>query len=192
MPQRVLVPQDPEGKMWDRMRGEPNQLYDRFCRFRDLGPERTIRAVYRQEWATRSTKPCPAVNGTWFLHSRAWQWVARAEAYDAHQRELDRRGREEALTAARERRLALLTGVESLALERLTQRDRNGKLVVARELRAKEAADLLIKVQEEKRKEMELATPQRGRAGDPDDPMILIKPKVYLVDPQHPVGLDDL
>jgi len=84
-----------EKQPWERMENEPRFWYNRFVRFRGLGPKRTMLAALEQERASRKVpkstqtgkKPKPksksvAVPGSWKQASIQWNWVARSQAYD--------------------------------------------------------------------------------------------------------------
>ncbi len=78
-----------EGKtnLWDRKPGETNLWYSRFEDFRLLGPERTVAEVYRVWLAKRGMKASKKLPGRWSREALRWQWVIRAEAWDAAERE---------------------------------------------------------------------------------------------------------
>lgn len=69
---------------WDRLEheGETAVAFAKFCRFRDAGPTRELRAVYRQ--ATGKPQARQA-SGTWLQWATTFRWKARAEAWDREQ-----------------------------------------------------------------------------------------------------------
>jgi hypothetical protein len=95
-------------KPWLRQEGESALWFNRFQRYLDLGPKRSLLAAVQQEKsqikAVKSTDKKPTqkqkkgvaahlsevpatkiqVPGSWKQASKHWQWVARAKAWDAH------------------------------------------------------------------------------------------------------------
>ena len=73
---------------WDRMPGEPTMWFNRFERFRLLGPDRSILgayAEYRAEKDERSgrTRPRPtSAPAPWERNAEEWFWRERATAWD--------------------------------------------------------------------------------------------------------------
>ncbi len=80
---------------YDQQPSEPAQWYDRFTRYRLLGPMRSIRKTYQQELED----DCLATTGKivklseirvptpWYDISKEWHWKARAEEWDAENRQ---------------------------------------------------------------------------------------------------------
>lgn len=66
---------------WDRQPGEPERGYDAFLVYRDLGPERSVPAAYRQRSGNDLAKQA---GGQWNAWSKAFHWKSRALAYDHH------------------------------------------------------------------------------------------------------------
>ncbi len=85
-----------EKKLWQRREDEKPLWYNRFKRYLDLGPKRSIQAAFEQERgqvkALKSTKKQQKrhlaavaqvqVPGSWKAASVKYQWVERARAYD--------------------------------------------------------------------------------------------------------------
>src|SRR5262245_8359076 len=71
---QIVLPSAP----WDQMPGESDIAYGQFCRYRDMGRDRTVAKV------AFALQRSPG-----HLNNQAhdWRWVARARAFDA---ELDR------------------------------------------------------------------------------------------------------
>ena len=63
--------------LWDRQDNEPAKAYNAFTLYRDLGPERTLREAAKRLQRSRS------LLDHW---SADYQWVSRADAYDAAMR----------------------------------------------------------------------------------------------------------
>ena len=108
--------------LWERQQGESPQAYEAFVIYRDLGAERSIRAV-SQKLAKSKT-----IIDRW---SRTNKWVDRCRAYDNH---LDEKARQQALKKykdmnARHIRIALqmqekaLRTMEELPDEALSPKD---------------------------------------------------------------------
>ena len=71
-----------QSPIWDQQPDEPARLYARFDAYRLAGPTRSIRAIYQVQNATKGHAP-----GCWYSDALAWNWKARAEAWDAFERE---------------------------------------------------------------------------------------------------------
>lgn len=76
-----------EQRPWERQKGERNLWYDRFERFRLMGPTRSLRALYGAERAARGDAGRHSLPSSWSRAVETWQWVARAEAWDQAERE---------------------------------------------------------------------------------------------------------
>ena len=70
-------------KAWDPRPGEPYRWYQRFRKFLEMGPGRTIEAVWRTE-PVKKDRPrlSKRPTATWYKFSGRWEWKARAAAYD--------------------------------------------------------------------------------------------------------------
>lgn len=63
---------------WDQHEHEPDAAYARFLAYRNLGPSRSLDKAYRaSQGAEKRQAP-----GQWHKDSVAYQWVARATAWD--------------------------------------------------------------------------------------------------------------
>jgi hypothetical protein len=78
---------------WDQLRGEPQESFNRFLIYRNLGPARSLSRAYRyysQSLSPDPTKPAEAaksfkrlqVPGNWIDDSQRYKWTARAAAWD--------------------------------------------------------------------------------------------------------------
>lgn len=74
---------------WERRPEEPNKWYDRFERFKLIGPARSLFAAYAADRARRG-RETPARTGvplSWRYAADHWEWKVRAEAWDEAQRQ---------------------------------------------------------------------------------------------------------
>jgi len=76
---------------WERQKNEPALWYMRFKRYLEMGPKRSLRAVYEAEPSTKkATKKRDAekslsnisIQGAWTRAAKVWNWTTRARAYD--------------------------------------------------------------------------------------------------------------
>ena len=100
---------------WDPMENEPALWFDRFTKFRLMGPERSLLGLYKQWLAEkgRAGQKKPAElrpPGAWVKASRRWKWRDRGEAWDAHERFMLVHAEEEERAEFRRKRRDLLTG----------------------------------------------------------------------------------
>ena len=102
----ITPTEDQPTRPYDQQPGEPDKWYDRFYRFRLLGPSRSLIQCYHQElmagYSNASTgnghhgnghHPLPQqVPGAWKRKAREFDWHRRAAAWDAdlHTRSLQR------------------------------------------------------------------------------------------------------
>ena len=73
--------------LWDRLPNERSKAYYLFCRFRDLGPTRSLRKLARVE--DSDSKPLASLVNL-KSYSREYQWFARARSYDDYRAEKER------------------------------------------------------------------------------------------------------
>lgn len=74
-----LTPKQP----WERLDDEPNRWFQRFERFRLLGPTRSIEALYRAEREAKG-REVKRPSHRWYISSDLYRWKERAEAWDKH------------------------------------------------------------------------------------------------------------
>ena len=99
---------------WERQPGESPQAYEAFVSYRDMGVERSVRAVGQRLDKSRTQI------GKW---SSAWKWVVRARTWD---NELDRAARAKAVKKAgemKDRHVNLAMQLQKKALEALEDVD---------------------------------------------------------------------
>lgn len=65
---------------WHRQPGEPSKWFDRFARWRDAGPQRSMLLAYKRENARNSA--AQTVPASWRDAAAKWDWHARADAFD--------------------------------------------------------------------------------------------------------------
>jgi len=76
---------------YDRNKGEGIRAFEAFCRYRDLGPPRSLdRAWTENKTANQITNRRTRCPTHWQDWSRQWKWVERAASYDAHLHEEQR------------------------------------------------------------------------------------------------------
>jgi hypothetical protein len=103
---------------WDRRKGESEQAYAAFLRYRDLGEGRTLE---RLSEGSSQTHPKPIPFGTVKDYSKRHKWVDRARAWDSYlQAERDKVAVAEARKWERRRRQDLEAGWQQA--ERLIER----------------------------------------------------------------------
>ena len=94
-------------KPWNRQHQEPARWYARFDVYRNLGTRRTIDECYRcvaQVEGLRASRP----GSLWYETAKHWNWSARAEAWDAAERERLRTIEADRRFDAREQRLSMI------------------------------------------------------------------------------------
>lgn len=118
-----MTTQEYEGRPWARQEGEDSKWYSRFFRYYlPQGPERTLEEAWRQWKAAESpTSTAKRPNSYWYESARRDDWVRRAEAYDAHERELQLERQRQEREDMRERHLNLIRGLQTAATKRLKE-----------------------------------------------------------------------
>lgn len=69
-------------KLWDRLPGENNLWWDRFDRYRLMGPSRSVLACYNDERATQGLTQAKYAPSSWRGAEVRYKWRERAEAWD--------------------------------------------------------------------------------------------------------------
>jgi len=72
---------------WERQKGEKNLWFDRFTRFRLMGPDRSLLAIYNEWQDTKGRKRTRTPATSWRKACDKWQWRKRAEAWDKFERQ---------------------------------------------------------------------------------------------------------
>lgn len=99
-------------KPWERQKGESAQAFEAFATYRDMGSDRSIRAVGQRLDKSRTQI------GKW---SSAWNWQERVRAYD---NDLEKQARDKAVKdrkAMVDRQIKIAMQVQKKALEALEQ-----------------------------------------------------------------------
>jgi hypothetical protein len=120
---------------YDRLDEEPVVWFSRFEGFRSLGPSRSLLAAYnaeREKEGKRGT--ATSVPQPWDEAARRWDWRRRAEAFDLHQVEEDRRASRDELQGIRRESLLIAQGMRKKALEAM--KGLPAAALLAREIRA--------------------------------------------------------
>ena len=72
---------------WDRQPDEPTRWFRRLQAFCGMGPGRSVLAAYKQDAQRKGAKKVATRHAptAWHDAATAWNWRARADAYDGHQ-----------------------------------------------------------------------------------------------------------
>jgi len=110
-------------QIWKQLEMEPNRWFQRFERFRLLGPERTLLGVFN-EWRLAKSRPISRSNPkSWRDAANQWRWRERAEAWDQHISEL-------ASAVADDERLRILSSGYALKHKRVEELDKLAVLLL--------------------------------------------------------------
>lgn len=96
--------------LWDRVQGESSKSFEKFCYYRDLGSERTQKAIAEHFGTTLRN-----IN----LLAQKWGWVKRAEGWDDHQDLLAQQQRTDEIQKVRERHIMLGSRMQIMGAKRL-------------------------------------------------------------------------
>jgi hypothetical protein len=91
---------------WEQMDGESNVWFGRFQLYLGLGPMRTL--ISTPAAVSKQTGKSCSYNPEWGRHSRIWRWRERAQAWDAHQRDLLAVAERNSRAALKSRRLDVI------------------------------------------------------------------------------------
>lgn len=83
-----------EPALWERQVGEGQKAYEAFCKYRDMGTQRSLRKVAEE------LQKSETLMGRW---SGQWEWVKRAEAWDREQDKIAQRQQFEEIKKMRKR-----------------------------------------------------------------------------------------
>ena len=99
--------------IWDKREDESSKAYAWFCRYRDMGPDRSHEKLNQKYTEGRSRK---ALTLRW---SSKYNWVERAEAYDVYLEGRKRESNEERTIKAAEEHIKLSDSVMEVLLYKL-------------------------------------------------------------------------
>ena len=145
-----------ERPIWHRQPGEGARAYAHFCRYRDYGPDRSIRKAVRAYLtsSSRDTQPrrykshprpgayVRSVAWWWAKLSRRHNWVERVNAYDAHQQALRQKIADDRAIEELEREIEEEEKQRQLRREEARAARTVGRQILLRMLRAIENRDL--------------------------------------------------
>lgn len=84
-----------ERKPWEQMEGESDLWYGRFRTYLLMGSRRSVNAVFEAENKEKQGKTRTKISRNWYDAANAWEWQARANAYDLEQQKIRRVEEEE-------------------------------------------------------------------------------------------------
>ncbi|MEK6239022.1 MAG: hypothetical protein N2C14_30270, partial [Planctomycetales bacterium] len=100
--------------IWERQSGEQTVWFERFERYRMLGPERSASEIYRQEMlASNPDKPPGRIPANWRNAVEKWEWESRAAAWDDEHRQRTAREMETARLEAMKLQIRLLSAYQA-------------------------------------------------------------------------------
>lgn len=99
--------------LWDKREDESAKAYEWFCRYRDMGPDRSHDKLHQKYSESTSKK---SVTLRW---SSKYAWVERAEAYDAHLEAIKRKTNEDRVRKTAEEHIGVADRIMDLALCKL-------------------------------------------------------------------------
>lgn len=76
-----------ERQIWEQSDDEPGIWFDRFERYRLIGPSRSFLAVYNAERLDSNQEPAKSIPGAWVDATRRWDWRNRASTWDAYEQQ---------------------------------------------------------------------------------------------------------
>ena len=141
---------------WHRQQSEGARAYACFCRYRDYGPDRSIRKAVRAYLSSSSkdsqprryrSHPSPqaylrSVAWWWGKLSRRYRWVERVQAFDQHQAAMRQKIADERAIAEMEREVAEEERQRELRREEARAARTVGRQLLRRVLRAIESKEL--------------------------------------------------
>lgn len=113
VPARIVPPPEP----WEKQKGESRQAFANFAVYRDLGPRRSVR---------KAAEACHRSHDTLFEQSAKYNWVERADAYDAFVDSRIREARETEISQAEAQEASLARSLERLVAQRVIGDAENG------------------------------------------------------------------
>jgi hypothetical protein len=120
---RDLMPRDHDGQLWDRAMGESAPSFALFEAYRAMGPERSVLKTLNAYRKAKGKPPTRTISGYFAKISARWSWNKRAEAWDQHLVDGDRRAETEARKKDREQRLTAAKALRAKAAQGLKSLD---------------------------------------------------------------------
>jgi hypothetical protein len=102
---------------WDQQKGEPARWFDRFERFRRMGPQRNLYQCYVAECRDRHKRVAQVTPGAWREMAVSWRWRERAEQWDAAEFERARREEQQELRKRRKEHIAQALKLQDLGVQ---------------------------------------------------------------------------
>lgn len=106
--------------LWDKREDESAKAYEWFCRYRDMGTDRSHDKLHQKYSESTSKK---SVTLRW---SSKYAWVERAEAYDAHLEAIKRKANEDRVRKTAEEHIDLADRIMEMLLRMLPQLEDGG------------------------------------------------------------------
>lgn len=106
-----------EEECWLRQPGETGKAFHAFCSYRDFGGDRSLRKVMISLDLPQSR------SGIWHAWCARYQWVRRAEKYDAHLDKIRRNEKEKSLQEREAKHLQLTKKMLDIVEKKLDQFD---------------------------------------------------------------------
>jgi hypothetical protein len=103
--------------IWEKRDDETSKAYDWFCKYRDMGPDRSLIKL-SQKYNRGDTYKSQLAK--W---SRKYKWTTRVEAYDAHLEDLKRNENENRVLKSLEQQIELADTVMEKCLRNLAVLD---------------------------------------------------------------------
>lgn len=106
-------------QLWDRQENESSKAYAAFCIYRDMGSERSIEKIKRDE----NIRGTSGVLRNLYAWSSQYSWVSRVTAYDDYLQEKKRIVKEKKIIAMAERHATIAMSVQSQLAKKLHNLD---------------------------------------------------------------------
>lgn len=136
-----------EAPIWEQQDGEPGLWFDRFHRFLESGPTRSMLSLYNAERVAEdaTAQPAKTVPSSWREQADLWQWRHRAAVWDAAEQQRRREQYDQERAEDHEARVMALKALRGKLMQRLQALDAqeispallvNSLRMVVQELRA--------------------------------------------------------
>lgn len=134
-----------ERQIWEQEENEPGLWFERFERYRLLGPRRSLLSVYNTERLAEDEPTAKAIPGAWNEACRLYDWKNRASTWDAYEQQRRREQYDADRQEDHEARVMMLKAMRGKLMQRFQTLEvkeitpellMRGMQMVARELRA--------------------------------------------------------